>query len=180
VSELPATSGFLTANLERIREAARRGWVVDFACGRGRHAWAVAERGIPAIGIDRNPTALATLRANATRKSLDITAVRADLEAHAHLPLAPGSCAVLLVFNYLHRPKVPELIEALQPGGLLVYETFTIHQRSLGYGPKRNEFLLEERELPQLFAPLSVLETWEGITDAEPAAAVARLVAQKI
>jgi SAM-dependent methyltransferase len=179
VSELAAASGFLIANFERIREAARRGWVVDFACGRGRHARAVAERGIPVIGIDRDPAALATLRANAGEKSLDITAIRADLETHAHLPLAPGSCAVLLVFNYLHRPSVPELIEALQPRGLLLYETFTIHQRSLGYGPKRKEFLLEERELPQLFTALSVLETWEGTTDTEPAAAVARLVAQK-
>ena len=177
--EFPSVSGFLTANLERIRDASQRGWVVDVACGRGRHAWAVAERGIPAVGIDRNPAALATLRADAARESLDITAIRADLEAHAHLPLAPRSCAVLLVFNYLHRPKVPELIEALQPGGLLLYETFTVHQRSLGYGPKRKEFLLEEGELPQLFAPLSMVETWEGITDEEPAAAVARLVAQK-
>ena len=68
----------------------------------------------------------------------------------------------------------------LQPGGLLVYETFTIHQRDLGYGPKNEHFLLHDGELGELFAALEMIDYWEGQTQEDgPPATVARLAARK-
>lgn len=175
----PAPSAFFLAQLERIRAASDRGPVIDLACGRGRHALAAAERGIPILGVDRNPAFLAELRAASQARGLPVSAVRADLEAPPGFPLAPGSCAAILVFRYLHRPLAPLLVEALQPGGLLVYETFTIHQKTLGYGPGNPDFLLKPGELPQLFAALEVIETWEGRTQEDRPAVVARLAARR-
>jgi hypothetical protein len=140
---------------------------------------AAAERGVPALGIDRNPDFLAELCATARARRLPVAAVRADLETGCGLPLAPASCAALLVFRYLHRPLVSHLVTTLQPGGLLLYETFTIHQRDLGYSPKNNDFLLQPEELPELFAALEVIDSWEGRTQDDPPAAVARLAARR-
>jgi tellurite methyltransferase len=179
VAALPAPSPFFLAHLEHLRAAARRGPVVDVACGRGRHAVAAAERGVPALGIDRNPDFLAELCATARARPLPVAAIRADLETGCGLPLAPASCAALLVFRYLHRPLVPHLIATLQPGGLLLYETFTLYQREQGYGPKNKHFLLRRGELTELFATLEVIDAWEGQTEDDPPAAVARLAARK-
>jgi SAM-dependent methyltransferase len=179
MAELPAPSPFLFDYLEPLRAVARLGPVVDVACGRGRQALAAAERGIAVFGIDRNPEFLAQMTATARERDLPVTAIRADLETGHGLPLAAASCAALLVFRYLHRPLAPQLVATLKPGGLLLYETFTVHQRDLGYGPKNEHFLFRPGELAELFEPLEVIHSWEGHTPEYPPNAVARLVARK-
>ena len=119
------------------------------------------------------------LRDQARRAGLAVQPLRADLEAARWLPLAPARCAALLVFRYLHRPLAPALEEALRPGGLLLYETFTVFQREYGYGPVNPAFLLEPGELPRLFPRLEVLSFWEGVAEGARPAAVARLAARR-
>ena len=133
--------------LPALREASRRGPVLDLACGRGRHALAAAERGIPVVALDRNACFLAELQAAAARRQLPVTLVRTDLETGLGLPVRPGSCGAILVFRFLFRPLAPDICAALTAGGLLLYETFTIRQRDLGYGPGNPDFLLRDGEL---------------------------------
>lgn len=179
VEPLPPPSPFLLAQLAALAAAARTGPIVDLACGAGRHAIALASRGIPALGIDRSAAALAALCARARAERLPIRGVRADLEAAPFPPLAPGGCGALLVFRYLHRPLAAALAASLRPGGLLLYETFTVAQRDLGYGPVNPAFLLEPGELPRLFPTLELLSHWEGVTAEERPAAQARLLARR-
>ena len=179
MAELLAPSPFFLNHLEQLRAAARLGSIVDVACGRGRQTLAAAERGIAVFGIDRDPESLAEMSATARMRDLPVTAIRADLETGHGLPLAASSCAALLVFRYLHRPLAPQLVAALKPGGLLLYETFTIHQRDLGFGPKNEHFLFRPGELAELFGALEVMYSWEGHTPEYPPNAVAQLVARK-
>jgi len=172
-------SRHVLAHLAVLREAARLGPVVDLACGRGRNALAIAEHGIPVCGVDRSASFLAELRGAAGARGLPIAAVRADLEAAPGPPLAEGRCGALVVCRYLHRPLAPILEQLLCPGGWLLYETFTIHQRDLGYGPENPAFLLQPGELPSLFPGLEVSLSWEGTTDEPHPAAVARLAARR-
>jgi SAM-dependent methyltransferase len=167
----------VVAHLDALRTAARRGPVVDLACGRGRNALALATEAIPVVGVDRHGEHLAELCAAARERGLAVRAVRADLEAAPHPPVAPGRCGAVVVCRYLHRPLAPQLAGLLAPGGLLLYETFTIHQRKLGYGPGNPAFLLEPGELPTLFPDLEIAAHWEGVTDEAKPAAVARLAA---
>jgi SAM-dependent methyltransferase len=162
-----------------LEEAARRGPVVELACGRGRIACAVAARGLPVIGLDRSAGFLEDLRRRAEAERLPVQPVRVDLETGAGLPLWPGRCGALLVFRYLHRPLAKEIVRALAPGGLLLYETFTIHQRELGHGPRNPAFLLNEGELPTLFRGLEPIASWEGTTAGDSPSAVARLAARR-
>lgn len=172
-------SSFFVEQTARLSSAAKRGPVVDLACGRGRHCIAAAEGGAHAIGVDRNPALLAELRAAARERGLRVDAVRADLENLSELPLKPECCAAILVFRFLFRPLAPRIEEALLPGGLLLFETFTVHQAEFATGPRNPAFLLAEGELPKLFPGLEVLAFWEGVTDDPTPAAVARLAARK-
>jgi hypothetical protein len=86
---------------------------------------------------------------------------------------------VILVFRFLFRGLAPALAEALAPGGLLLYETFTAAQRALGRGPRRADFLLEPGELPRLFPMLDVIEHWEGQTEGPEPECLARLTARR-
>ena len=172
-------SPFFVAHLEDLREAARLGPILDVACGRGRHALVVGRHGLPALGIDRNPEFLAQLRERARAERLPVRTVRADLECGHELPLAPGAFGAVLVFRYLYRPLAPALVEALRPGGLLLYETFTIHQRELGQPPTNHDFLLRDGELPILFEALLPIEHWQGVTSGERPAALARFAARR-
>jgi tellurite methyltransferase len=172
-------SPHVLAHLAALRAGATVGPVVDLACGRGRNALAIAAHGIPVLGVDRSAELLAELRGAARAQSLPVCAVRADLESAPALPLAPGRCGALVVCRYLHRPLAPLLEALLAPGGWLLYETFTIHQRELGYGPENPAFLLKPGELPTLFPGLEIAHHWEGTSDEARPAAVARLAARR-
>lgn len=178
-AELPAASRFFLDQRERLCTAAVASPVVDLACGRGRHAVAAAQWGLATVGVDRNAESLAELAARAARASLPLLGVRADLESNAAPPLRPGGCGAVLVFRYLHRPLAPAIADLLRPGGLLLYETFTRQQRTLGWGPSRDAFLLAEGELPNLFPSLEIVSYEEGLVAGEPPEATARLVARR-
>jgi len=173
-------SPWFLAQRDRLAEAARRGPVLDLACGRGRHALAAAELGARTLAIDRDQAALRALQAEAARRRLPLTSLRADLETPLGIPVKPASCGVILVFHFLFRPLAPAISTALAPGGLLLYETFTLAQRALGSGPRRAEFLLEPGELRALFSDLEPLEHWEGRSDGPPPEYLARLAARRV
>lgn len=176
----PPPSPFFVEQQDRLRDAARLGCVVDLACGRGRHAVPLAESGLPVVGIDRDPERLRQLRDTADRRGLEISTLRADLEAPSRIPIRDGRCGAVLVFRYLHRPLVDSIVRALAVGGLLLYETFTTRQLELGRGPRNPEYLLRPGELLRLFAELEVVHHWEGISPPPHREAVARLAARRL
>ncbi len=171
-------SDFFSDQLARIRAASQLGAVVDLACGRGRHALAAAAAGIPVVGIDRNRAFLTELREAATQREFAVETLRADLENPAEIPLRSHCCGSVLVFRYLHRPLIPAIARVLAPGGLLIYETFTTDQRTLGTGPRNPDHLLEPGELPELFSELERLDHWEGLSGEVENAQVARITAR--
>jgi tellurite methyltransferase len=138
----------------------RVGDALDVACGRGRHAFWLAQRGLRTYAIDRDPDVVREVNETASRRVLPVIASVLDLETDA-VRFAPPEYDVIVVVHYLHRPLFPALIEALRPGGVLVYETFTRAQASRGH-PKNPAFLLEPGELATLVGPLEILASREG------------------
>ena len=149
---------------------------LDVACGSGRHALLLAAAGLEVHAIDRDAAAIEALRAAAGKLGLALRAEVRDLEAGGAGPAAPlgpaGAYDMIVVFHYLHRPMLPALVRSLAPGGLLLYETFTVDQAARGH-PKNPAFLLEHGELPRLVAPLEILRQREGEFDGRWVAAVA-------
>src|SRR5215216_4510169 len=93
----------------------RAGRAVDVACGRGRNALWLAQRGLTTDAIDGNAEAVEYVRAEAHRLALPLSAEMIDLEdSVVRLPAAAYD--VIVVVHYLHRPLFPTLKAALRPG----------------------------------------------------------------
>lgn len=167
--QIAGPSSWLLENGDLLRPGAR---VLDVACGSGRHTLLLASAGFHVTAVDRDDAAIARLRTIADRLSLVVDAKVQDLETEADL--GAGCCDVILVVHYLHRPLFPRFVRALAPGGLLLYETFTVEQARLGR-PTNPDFLLRPGELHDLVAPLHVIRGREGEFEGRMIASVAAL-----
>ncbi len=142
-----------------------KGTVLDVAAGEGRHALFLAAQGYEVIGLDRNEQALATLARKAGEHHIpNLSTWNTDLELDPEAPPSLGNQEYdgILVFFYLFRPLFPSLLQALKPGGVLIYETFLIDNHVRFNHPRRKEFCLEHNELLRLTHPLRVLHYEEG------------------
>ena len=145
--------------------------MLDVACGRGRNTLFLARRGFRVHALDRDAGAVAELHAIADRERLAITSEVADLETEPPPSLGLQTFDGIVVFRYLHRPLFPSLVEALAPGGCLIYETFTVAQALRGR-PTNPSFLLKPGELAALVAPLVIAEYREGDVNGQAVASV--------
>ena len=147
------------------------GSVLDLACGSGRHLRWLAARGWRVTGVDRDAAALEPLR------TLGETVV-ADLEA-GPWPFAGRRFDGIVVTNYLYRPLLPLLFNALEVNGVLIYETFMVGNERFGK-PSNPAFLLRPGELLELVRRrLTVVAFEQGeVTEPRPAV-VQRLCATR-
>jgi SAM-dependent methyltransferase len=150
---------------------APRSNVLDVACGYGRHSRLLAAQGHQVTAVDTDAQALAALRHVA-----GITTLASDLES-APWPLADRQFGAIVVANYLHRPLLPKLSDALTPDGVLLYETFM--QGNERYGrPSNPDFLLAPGELLDFARDrLQVVAFEQGRIASPRAAVVQRLCA---
>jgi SAM-dependent methyltransferase len=135
--------------------------VLDLACGSGRHMQWFAQRGHAVTGVDRSHQAIEA----AARFG---EAVLADIEGGAWPFLsggAPRQFGAVVVTNYLWRPLFPVILQSLAPGGVLLYETFTAGNESVGK-PSRADFLLQPGELLRLCQSLRVVAFEDGFLPA--------------
>lgn len=121
---------------------------------------------------DHFDEALARCRSLAKQNDLVVTTRNVNVEKAD--VLAPESYDVIACFNFLHRELMPAIAAAIRPGGFVVYETFTIEQRSRFGKPRRDAFLLAPGELASFF------EGWETIAYDEHLAAPRRFVASLV
>lgn len=116
------------------------GRVLDLACGGGRHARYLAGLGFRVEAVDRAAGELVGLADVA-----GVTTRVADFEDGAW-PYDEERFAAIVVTNYLHRPLMPQLLAALAPAGVLIYETFAAGNERYGR-PSNPDFLLKPGEL---------------------------------
>lgn len=138
------------------------GTVLDVAAGRGRHTRWLLDAGHAVVAVDRDVAGLRDLTRNP-----DLEVVAADLE-RGTWPLSGRRFAGIVVTNYLHRPLLPVLIDALVPGGVLLYETFAVgHER---HGRPRNpDWLLRPGELLDLVRGRLRVVAYEDLEVPRPA-----------
>jgi len=153
-----------------------KGRALDIATGKGRNAIFLAERGFQVVGIDISPVALEMARWSARDKSLAIDWQEADLE---RIELPKGDYDLVLNFNYLQRPLVPQIKKTLKRGGWVIFETYLTDQSKIGH-PINPDYLLLYNELLDLFRDFRVLYYREGkFLQSGEVEFRARLLAQK-
>ena len=142
-----------------------RGTVLDLACGRGRNARYLADLGFSVTATDIEASVLAGLESVARIETL-----RADLEGD-EWPFQGQSFDGIVVINYLHRPLLTKLTEALGKNGVLIYETFGRGNERYGR-PSNPDYLLRPGELLEVFDPLLNVVAYEFGVEYEPRPAV--------
>ena len=166
-------SALLAAWVDRLP----RGRALDVACGLGRNAIHLAAHGYAVDAMDISGIALAKARERAGARGVEVNWIETDLER----PDIPRDAYdVIVVARFLDRPLIPRLIDALRPGGHVVYDHHYITSAEVG-GPKGRRFRARPNELLERFRVLRVLSYEEGIV-ADPDGsrmALARLVACK-
>jgi tellurite methyltransferase len=147
------------------------GPALDLACGTGRHTLLLAGRHQPVFAVDWSQTALAILSQRARSLnylvhpgiasevqppggSRGIRLVSADLD---HVDLPASSFSLILCVQFLQRALFQQIERALQPGGLLLFETFTRAQLEFAGSPRNPAFLLDPSELRTAFTGLEIL-----------------------
>ena len=147
------------------------GAVLDVACGAGRHARFLAQLGFEVDAVDRDARLFADPPPN-------VALLQADLEAGAW-PYAGRRFDGVVVANYLHRPLLPTLVESLERGGLLIYETFAAGNERFGK-PSNPAYLLQPGELLEAVRGRLRVLGYEDLVVEEPRpAAVQRLCARR-
>jgi SAM-dependent methyltransferase len=147
------------------------GPVLDLASGKGRHARLFLRLGHPVTAIDIDLAGIADLRGDAR-----LEAIQADLESGAPWPLPGRRFAGVVVTNYLHRPLFPGILDAVAPGGALIYETFAVGNERFGR-PSNPDFLLRPGELLELVRGRLEVLAYENLEVAEPKPAMVQRIA---
>jgi len=120
------------------------GTVLDLACGGGRHSRHLLDLGHRVVGVDRVVEHIEDIEDNPRMET-----ITADLEDGSSWPLAGRAFAGIIVSNYLHRPLFPHLLDAIEPDGLLIYETFARGNEDFAR-PRNPDHLLLSGELLEL------------------------------
>ena len=152
------------------------GRALDLACGRGRNALFLAQRGLAVTALDHSAEGLAQLRDAAASRNLQIETRRVDLEADPQLPAAAFD--LILQFFYLQRSLLPRLRAAVRPGGLAVLRTFSSAGPFPG-GPENPAFVLRPGELLEVFSGWEILRHEEGLEPSSKGGSLAGIVARR-
>ena len=109
--DLPAPLPFLVDAVSLLPP----GRALDLACGTGRHAIWLAERGWNVTAIDGSEVAIEALLG----RGVPVDARVEDIEA-ADFRIPAGPYDLIVDTFFLHRPLFPQIREALRPGGVAV------------------------------------------------------------
>lgn len=126
------------------------GDALDLACGLGGSALFLAQCGLSVHAWDLSPVAIERLRERS-----------GDLQMHAMVrdvvmdPPERARFDVICIGHFLERGLCRAIAEALRPGGLLFYQTFSA-ERIDDSGPADGPFRLDTNELLRLFPDLTV------------------------
>jgi tellurite methyltransferase len=163
--------------LENLPLLPKGGKALDIAMGTGRNALYLASLGFRVTGIDLSAVAVKQCREKAERLGLPVEARVVDLERS---PLPTNEYDLIVNFYYLQRSLAPQIVAALKPGGVLVFESFTTDHLQFGWGPKGPDHLLHPGELREMFPDLETLLYHEGVVQGDRGPkAVAGLIGRK-
>jgi SAM-dependent methyltransferase len=142
------------------------GRVLDVAAGSGRHARLFLERGHGVVAIDTDISGITDVLGHPRLETIE-----ADLEDGTAFPLAGRSFAGVVVTNYLHRPIMAALVDAVMTKGVFIYETFAKGNERFGK-PRSPDHLLEPGELLEVVRGKLRVLAYEDLIVSEPRPAV--------
>lgn len=155
-----------------------KGKALDIAAGEGRNAAFLATRGFDVDAVDISDNGLRKARKLAKEAGIQIHTIVSDIDAYQ---IEKEKYDLIANFYFLKRSLIPRIKKGLKKGGRVIFETYTLEQRSLGIrGPKDARYFLKPNELLSLFKDFRILFYREGVfKEGGRRRAVASLVAEK-
>ena len=157
-----------------IAEKLTPGTAMDLACGAGRNALYLAERGWAVTAVDGSEKAIELVQQRAAARGLEVHTQVADLTAPEFIML-PDTYDLVLIAYYLQRDLFAKVKTAVRPGGVFVA---IVHTPDTGerWSAKRGR----PGELRGFFNDWEVLWDYEGPSrDPAHRRAVAEIVARR-
>ena len=142
------------------------GHALDIACGLGANSIFLAGMGLHVDAWDISDVVIEKLR----NKNADGT-IHPTIQARV-VDISPGSLRpeaydVIINTHYLDRTLAPAMIDALKPGGVIFFQTFS-SEKTIDTGPSNPDYLLQKNELKILFGELEVLAYQDQGTSTDP------------
>ena len=121
----------------------KNGYVLDLACGKGRHSIFLSKLGYKVLSVDIDEHKLNCFNRKFIKKKV------IDVENIDNWPLANKKFNAVIVTNFLNRKIFPSIIRSIKKGGYLIYETFSEGHQKIGK-PTNPKYILKSRELMRL------------------------------
>jgi SAM-dependent methyltransferase len=147
---------------------------LDIAAGNGRNALFLADQGFAVDAVDISDTGLNLFAG----KHANVHSICADLD---NFDIPPNRYDLIINIKYLSRRLFPYIREALNRGGILIFQTFLDLPNGDKEQPLCRDYRLRENELLHAFLSLKILFYEEGNEESrDDAAHLATLVAVRI
>jgi tellurite methyltransferase len=131
--------------LVRVARDLAPGRALDLACGAGRHAVFLAERGWQVTAVDSSVVGIQMTTGRARERGVTVDARVADLE-RGEFCIDPEAYDLIAVFYYLQRDLWPRIRAGVRPGGVVVAAIHLIDEGT-DTQPMNPAFLLQPEEL---------------------------------
>lgn len=156
-----------------------KGKALDIASGEGRNAVFLAQHGFDVDAVDISERGLKKSRKLAQEKGVRINTYLVDLDQYQ---IEKEKYDLIANFYFLRRSLIPKIKHGLKQGGMVIFETYILEQRTIGTeGPKQARYFLKPNELLRLFKDFQIQFYREGIfKEGGRRKAVASLIAKKI
>lgn len=140
-----APSPFLVREIERIKLLAPGPMALDVACGEGRNSIFLAQHGFGVTALDVSDVGIDKGIRRAKEAGVRVDFRRQDLDGYR----ITEKFDLVINFNFLLRPLIPDEVDALNPGGVLVFDTILASPQLLAaHNP---DYLLRRGELRRIF-----------------------------
>lgn len=138
--------------------------VLDMGMGEGRNAVFLAQKGYKVTGVDISSVAVKKANLLAQEFGVKIKGVVASLEQYQ---IPPQSYDAIICFYYVDRNLIEKMKTWLKPGGILMYEAFTIRERNKAPSVEPVSYFLKDQELLKMFGNFRVLKYEEPLHEKE-------------
>jgi SAM-dependent methyltransferase len=163
-----------SAIVKRFFKMASGTKALDIAAGNGRNALFLADQGFAVDAVDISDAGLKIFGA----KHANVQPICADLD---NFDIPPNQYDLIINIKYLNRRLFPYIREGLNPGGILIFQTFLDSPNAEEEHMLCRDYRLRENELLHAFLSLKILFYAEGKEESkDDATHLATLVAVKM
>jgi tellurite methyltransferase len=146
--------------LVRATQGLSPGRALDLACGAGRHAIFLAERGWQVTAVDASPVGIELAKEAARARLVEVDWRVADLELGL-FKIDAESYDLIIVFYYLQRSLFPQIRAGVRAGGHVIAAIHMVDEAPQ-VKPMNPDFLLQPGELRAEFHGWEILHDYEG------------------